>query len=117
MEDFNGSCDYQCRKCNGRDDMHDIVVGVSNNATSSHLENCNEGTCASHECDGISIVSIGRLWMEFQQADEDDLHRLLAEHADVATYNPQRNAVQFRCDQGILVANLPLASSQVSALE
>lgn len=47
------TCEYTCRVCTlpNEPEAHDIVQSVHNDASSSHLENCNAGDCSSHACE------------------------------------------------------------------
>lgn len=105
-------CSHECRSCG--DNKHDIVVAVVNHHSSSHLENCNTGSCSSHECG--NTLRVQEVWDLALKADGRELIHLLESNPEVASYNSERQALQFRCDKGALVASLPLSQSQVQAL-
>lgn len=105
-------CRYECRPCSLG---HDIVESVNRNAGASHLENCNPGECGSHGC-GIEIASrASELWSKMRIGKLDP-REVLLEYQDIASYNRTRNAVQIRCDAG-LIASIPLTAVQVAILE
>jgi hypothetical protein len=114
-------CTYLCRVCPGpKGDRHDIVVATTSNAQSSHLETCNEGNCAAHACDVDQMPAggLGALWFEVrEERDAGRLRELLREHAAVALYNPERDAVQVRGCSGSVLASIPLTAGQVALLE
>lgn len=113
---FVDGCTHHCRTCGT--DKHDIVVHYSqNNHSSSHLENCNTGSCSSHSCNESLASSVQDLWSDVQRSDGTQLREILQRHSDVAEYNEERAAVQFRCSAGNIVASLPLTPRQVEALE
>lgn len=110
-------CDYQCRECG--DNKHDIVVGVNNDATSSHLENCNVGDCTSHSCN-ITFLEVDRvsdLWDRLTTAGGADVEQLVDTNRDMLFLNAERRSVQFYCAKGLLIANLPLSERQRSDLQ
>lgn len=113
---FVDGCTHHCRSCGT--DKHDIVVHYSqNNHSSSHLENCNTGSCSSHSCNESLASSLQELWTDVQSSNGTQLREILQRHSEVAEYNEERAAVQFRCTAGNIVASLPLTPRQVESLE
>jgi hypothetical protein len=62
------------------------------------------------------LASIKELWTNMQNVDGAELRALLDSHASVATYNEEREAIQFHCSVGNLIASLPLTDAQASSL-
>jgi hypothetical protein len=109
------SCDYLCRECGT--DKHDIVVAVENKHKSSHLENCNPGTCASHSCNAEEQSLVRDLWLAVRKGRADALPAAVTSSGLRVEYNGKRHSLQVRCERGELIANFPLSPQQVSALE
>jgi hypothetical protein len=113
----SGGCTYHCRECGF--EKHDIVVAVTSNATSSHLETCGPGTCDGHKCKTtlVDAGGVGEVWFDVREADGRELREILRRHSDVAFYNEQRDAVQIRGCDGNVMASIPLSAEQVALLE
>lgn len=117
METFGpGDCAHHCRSCGTN--KHDIVVHVSTNQhQSAHLENCNTGTCESHNCGSSALASrVQKLWNDAQAMEPEQLLAFLGANSDVAYYNAERHAVQFHCAEGKVVASLPIDSEAIPVL-
>ena len=115
---FRGSmdaCDHLCREC--ATDKHDIVVAVENKHHADHLENCNPGTCDSHSCGETFFEDLAQVLEAVQQESPEALRTMLIEHPERAVYNPERRSIQVWCEEGTLVANLPLTVELVERLE
>jgi hypothetical protein len=111
------NCTYYCRTCNGRDDYHDIVTATTSNAKSAHLENCNKGECSSHACgSALAAAEIRKAWNDFVEARGDRLESLLEKYVHIVSYNEQRNAIQFICEKGMVIASMPAQAEQVPTL-
>lgn len=108
----DGGCTHECRSCG--DNKHDIVVAVTNHHSSSHLENCNTGSCSSHTCG--ETLRVQEAWTLALAAEGKELIQLMDKYRDIATYNEDRHSLQLRCDKGTLVASLPLSASQIETL-
>ncbi len=106
-------CSHQCRVCGFN--RHDIVVGVNNNATSSHLENCNPESCSSHSCDALE-AGLGELLPAVYLAEGNGLKELLQEYPNTLSWNEKRQSVQVTCSEGFTIANIPLTPSQARLL-
>ena len=110
-------CAHHCRSCG--EDKHDIVThATTNNHKSSHLENRNTGSCDLHACDSqLLTLRVANLWNKIQAADPEKVAQLLIGNRDIAHYNEERSAVQFRCSQGKVIASLPLQVEQQALAE
>lgn len=107
-------CKYHCRECGVG--LHDIVVHAETNEHSSaHLETCNPGSCESHSC-GETLLA-AELWGRVRNGTSKDIQRMLDQHPGRIYYNSARQAVQMTCDQGTLIASLPLTLEQANGLE
>lgn len=60
---------------------------------------------------------MGGLWEQLQEKSGNEPKQLLDLNPEEVTYNVERNAVQFLCAAGTLVASLPLSEVQVNSLE
>lgn len=101
------NCNFFCRVCG--DNRHDIVEATTKNAHSSHLETCNTGSCSLHACTDPAMASmVQQVWNELAQASADDIGNILLSHNELLTYNYHRSSIQFTCDEGRIIASLPL---------
>src|SRR5205814_4208958 len=62
------------------------------------------------------VCSSDLLWVLARRASASQLVTLIGTHPSQLKYNAGRNAVQFYCDKGELIASLPLASSDAAPL-
>lgn len=113
-------CTHQCRECDGppggTSDYHDIVVAVENHHSSSHLENCNIGSCKEHSCGGEEMELAAITWSAARSASGARLLELMKEESTQVRFNAKRGALQLYCDAGALIASLPLTTTQVDQL-
>jgi len=109
-------CAYHCRDCGTAENpYHDIVVAVTNEHKSSHLENCNSGSCASHECEGGGIEEDSLTFVS-QETSAAELVGLLRDQPALVRFNAERGALQLYCTEGRLIAHLPLRADRVHDL-
>lgn len=108
-------CDYECRVCGADQRQHDIVVSVHNNASSSHLENCNAGGCDLHSCKGFELV-LDDVLPAVYVADGRGLKKLLRRYPNTLSWNEERQSLQVTWSEGFTIANIPLTPSQAQHL-
>lgn len=113
-------CTYTCRECVGPPtstaECHDIVTSTDNHHKSSHLENCNEGSCSKHSCGNAAMASAADVWKTARNARGRELLALVASDTVRIRFNQKRGALQLYCDTGALIASLPLTGPQVGEL-
>jgi hypothetical protein len=117
---FDGEgCNYLCRDCSTPNAFyHDIVVHYQTNPDwSAHLESCNAGSCDGHACDDGGTVpgGDGQLLSPVEATIEDLVDAIHADSRRVR-FNAARQSIQIFCDEGRIIANLPLTPSQVDGL-
>jgi len=109
-------CTYHCRSCGSNPAYHDVVVHVSqNNDQSSVLEDCNAGSCYYHECGGPEEPH-GEFVFSPETSGEDVLE-LMRLKPNQVKYNAERKAIQLYCEEGVIVASLPVSTAQAEALD
>lgn len=93
------ACTHECRECGGppggTSEYHDIVVAVENHHSSSHLENCNIGSCKSHSCGEEEMELAAITWTTARRASGAKLLELMKADAEKVRFNQKRGALQL----------------------
>jgi len=113
---WDEGCTYHCRTCGSNPAYHDVVVHVSqNNHQSSALEDCNAGSCYYHECGGPEEPH-GELVFSPETSSGEEVLELMRLKPNQVKYNAERQAIQLFCEEGVIVASLPVTTAQAEAL-
>lgn len=111
-------CNHMCKSCGDWQHQVDpIKIPYLPNAYTNHVEDCQPGSCSSHACDLWQFAGgLREAWNSIVDADPEQIQQLIAKSGGAIIYNAARQSIQFVCERGNLIGNMPISAADAVAM-